>query len=263
MKNKKVAILFFGLTRTLGKTINSIKNNLFTPLDENLIHYDIFIHTYKIFGPYNNMWSGENTDNYNNEDVETLLNPKYFIFDNQQTIIDNINFDEYYKKLGNWDGMTPEMTKYLIKNMCLALYSKKQITLLFDKHINVYDYAIIIRPDTELYTKINVNAFNELNDNNIIIPAKHWFSGCNDRICIGKPNVISYCGKLFDELKIYSETTSIISEKFLMDKLNEKSINIIPNQIDYDNLRIKYSSFTPFQNSNAENVSPINTQTAF
>ena len=25
MKNKKVAILFFGLTRTLGKTINSIK----------------------------------------------------------------------------------------------------------------------------------------------------------------------------------------------------------------------------------------------
>jgi len=99
-------------------------------LDENLIHYDIFIHTYKIFGPYINMWTGENTNNYNNEDVETLLKPKYFIFDNQQTIIDSIDFDEYYKKLGNWPGMTSKMTKYLIKNMCLALYSKKQITLL-------------------------------------------------------------------------------------------------------------------------------------
>ncbi len=239
MENKKVAILFFGLTRSLERTIDSIKKNLFTPLDENLIHYDIFIHTYKIFGPYYNSWSRENTNNYNNEDVEMLLNPKYFIFDNQQTIIDNIDFDEYYKKLGDWSGgMTSELTKYLIKNMCLALYSKKQITLLFDKHINDYDYAIIIRPDTQLDTKININDFNELNDNNIIIPIKDCHSGCNDRFCIGKPNVISYCGKLFDELKIYSETTSITSERFFMDKLNEKSINIISKQIDLVRIRI-------------------------
>jgi hypothetical protein len=234
----KVAILFFGLTRTLAKTIDSIKKNLFAPLDENLIHYDIFIHTYKIYGPYNNVYSGEKTDNYNNEDVEEILNPKYFIFDNQKTITDNIDFDEYYKNLGNWTGMTPELTKYLIKNMCLALYSKKQITLLFDEHKNDYDYAIIIRPDTELYTKININDFNELNDNNIIIPVKDWFAGYNDRMCIGKPNIISYCGKLFDHLKIYSETTSIISEKFFMDKLNEKSITVIPKHIEYVNLRI-------------------------
>jgi hypothetical protein len=242
MKNKKCAILFFGLTRTLGDTIDSLKTNLFTPLHDNLIDYDIFIHTYKIYGKYNNMWSGEKTDNYNNEDVETLLNPKYFIFDDQQIIIDSINFDEYYKNLGNWGGnYTSEMTKYLIKNMCLALYSKKQITLLFDKHMNDYDYAIIIRPDTNLNNKININDFNELKEDNIIIPIKDWFDGCNDRICIGKPNVISYYGKLFDELKIYSETTSIISEKFLMDKLNEKSINIISKDIDYTNLRIKPS----------------------
>jgi hypothetical protein len=126
MENKKVAILFFGLTRSLERTIDSIKKNLFTPLDENLIHYDIFIHTYKIIGSYYNSWSGENTNNYKNEDVEQLLNPKYFIFDNQQTIIDNIDFDEYYTKLGNWTGMTSELTKYLIKNMCFALYSKNK-----------------------------------------------------------------------------------------------------------------------------------------
>jgi hypothetical protein len=58
------------------------------------------------------MWSKENTDNYNNEDVEAILNPKYYIFDNQQTIIDSINFNEYYKKLGNLTGMSSELTKY-------------------------------------------------------------------------------------------------------------------------------------------------------
>ena len=235
---KKVAILFFGLTRTLGKTIDSLKKHLFSQLDENLIQYDIFIHTYKIFGSYTNSWSGENVSNYNNEDVELLLNPKFFIYDNQETIINNIDFNEYYTKLGNWTGMTREMTKYLIKNMCLALYSKKQITLLFDQHKHEYDYAIIIRPDTELKTNIHINYFNELNDHNIIIPSKDWFHGCNDRICIGKPNVISYYGKLFDELKLYSENKSIISEVYALDKLNEKSITIIPKDIDYFNLRI-------------------------
>ena len=44
--------------------------------------------------------------------------------------------------------------------------------------------------------------------------------------------------KSLEQLQIYSETTSIISEKFFMDKLTEKSINIISKQINYDNLRI-------------------------
>ena len=160
MKKKRVAILFFGLSRSLGKTIESIKKNLFTPLDNNSIDYDIFIHTNKISGAYHNRWSKEHTDNYNNENIIKILNPKYFIWDNQETIINNINFNEYYKKLGSWShGFSPEMTKYLIKNMCLALYSKKQITMLFEKHKENYDYAIIIRPDLQLHNKININYF--------------------------------------------------------------------------------------------------------
>jgi len=67
---------------------------------------------------------------------------------------------------------------------------------------------------------------------------KDWYHGCNDRFCIGKSNIISYYGKLFDELQIYSENKSISSEVFLMDKLNEKSITIIPKNIDYVDLRL-------------------------
>jgi hypothetical protein len=238
MSNKKVAIIFFGLTRTLEKTINSIEENLFRPLIDNSIEYDIFIHTYKIYGKYINQWSNEKTEDYKNEDVEKILKPKYFIWDNQEDIINSINFDDYYKNLGNWTGMTQNMTKYLIKNMCLALYSKNQITLLFEKNISDYDYAIIIRPDTQLLNKFDVKYFNELNNNNIIIPQKDWFNGCNDRICIGTPNIILYYGKLFDELKDYSMKKSIISERYLLDKLNEKTITIISKNINYRNLRI-------------------------
>ena len=238
MENKKVAILFYGLSRSIDRTINSFKENIFKPLTENSIVYDIFMHTNKIFGKYDNMWAGEHTDNYINYDIESILNPTYYIWDNQETIINRLNFDEYYKNLGNWTGMTEELTKYLIKNMCLALYSKKQVTLLFEKYKHNYDYAIIVRPDMYIDTKLNVDFLNELHDNNIIIPERDWHTGCNDRLCIGKPNIILYCGTLFDELKEYSEKTPIISERYFFDKLKEKNINIISKPIEYTHIRI-------------------------
>jgi len=207
-------------------------------LSENSIDYDIFIHTYKIHGPYNNQWSKECTQIYINEDVQNILNPDFFIHDDQNNIVNNINFNEYYTKLGNWTGMNQELTKYLIRNMCLALYSKKMITNLFENHIKNYDYAIIIRPDLVIKTKIDVNWFSELTNNNIIIPACDSYSGCNDRLCIGKVNTILYYGTLFDQLKEYSTKQSIISEKYLLDMLKRKNMNIIHKDIRYDTLRI-------------------------
>ena len=108
----------------------------------------------------------------------------------------------------------------------------------FEQYKDDYDYAIIIRPDTQLFNKIDVDWFNQLDDNNIIIPEKDAFYGCNDRFCIGTPNIVLYYGKLFDELKTYSENKSIISELYLLDKLNEKNINIIKKNIDYSTIRI-------------------------
>ena len=50
MQNKKVAILFFGLTRTQEKTSDSIKQNLLTPLNEHNLHYDVFYILIKFMG---------------------------------------------------------------------------------------------------------------------------------------------------------------------------------------------------------------------
>ena len=239
IEKKKVAIIFFGLTRSLHKTIESLRTNLFKVLLDNSYEYDTYIHTYKIHGEYNNIWAHEHTENYINEDVETLLKPTYCIYDNQQDIVKSINFEEYYTKLGNWRLKTPEMTKYLIRNMCLALYSKKQITKLFEKNKDEYDYAIIIRPDMMLKTKLDIKWFDELRDDTIVIPECDSYSGCNDRLCIGKVNTILYYGTLFDSLKEYSEQTSITSEGYLLDMLNKKNIQIRKKNIQYECIRYK------------------------
>ena len=234
---KRVAILFYGLTRCLHKTIDSIRTNVFNVLKENGYEYDVFIHTYKIHGTYNNPWAKEKCT-YVNEDVESLLNPAYSIHDNQDDVIKSINVDEYYTHLGNWTGMTPEMTKYLIRNMCLALYSKKRIANVLNEHKDRYDYVMIVRPDSLFTEKINMQYFNELTSTNIIIPTGNTFSGVNDRFCLATTDIALYYGTLFDELKEYSQRNNITSERYLMDKLNEKGINILTRRIVFDTLRI-------------------------
>lgn len=237
-KKKRVAIIFYGLTRCLATTIASIKTNIFDVLTDNNFEYDIFIHTYKIYGSYVNEWSNENIKEYNNEDVEKILNPKYYLFDNQDEIIQLLDFNKYCNYL-TWFRNNPSLTKYIIRNLVLALYSKNKITNLFNKHISEYDYAIISRPDLEFKNKIDIKYFNELNNNNIIIPIKNWYEGCNDRFCIGKPNIIFYYGTLYNSLYEYSLKKGLNSERYLLDMLNKKNIKIISKDINYDTIRAK------------------------
>jgi hypothetical protein len=238
IKIKKIAIIYYGLTRSLNKTIYSIRENLFNILEINNIQYDIYIHTYKINGIYKNVWSGNEINDYNNEDIISLLNPKYFLFDDQNNIENQINFNDYYTYL-NWNGFFPEnMVKHMIKNLVLALYSKNKITKLFNENSSQYDYAIISRPDLELINKFDINYFSQLNNNNIIIPEQDSYEGCNDRFSIGVPSIISYYGTLYEKLLEYSKHKNIISECYLQDMLNIKNIDIIKNNIKYNTIRI-------------------------
>ena len=238
---KKVAIVFYGLTRNLVNTIDSIKRNLFDVLNENNITFDIFIHTYKIYGQYNSMWRNEKATLYKNEDVTMLLSPKYSISDIQCDIENSINFNDYYSNLGNWTGMSSELTKNLIKTMVIALYSKKQITNILKTCIESYDYVIFIRPELKLISRVDVQIFNKLSDSNIFIPEKDWFYGCNDRFCIAKSSVALYYGSLYEYLLEYSKKNSIISERFLLHMLKYKNIEINTFNLEYETTSITYS----------------------
>jgi len=297
IKNKtkpNVAIVFFGLTRSIYETIDSMQNYIFKPIIDLDMEYDIFMHTYIINGEYSNNWSKEYVKEYDNEqykllnpkyfiadnqeeilsnidlDMEydifmhtyiingeycnqwsneyttdydnnqyKLLNPKYFITDNQEEILSNIDLEKYYTKLQSWTGYDIPSTKYLIRNMILALKSKKKIIELLEKHMDEYDYVIITRPDLKWITPIPWQEIIEkLTDTNIIIPSKDWWSGCNDKICICKPNVALYVGKSYDYLQQYSTYKSIVSEVFLKDMLDALDIEITTCEIDYETVRI-------------------------
>ena len=225
---KRVAIIFFGLTRSLRNIYKNLTENLFNELTNNGYTYDIFIHTYSLENPYINHWTGESISNYDNTAYK-ILNPKYYIIENQHSVEKKLNINSYCSNLSNWKGCanTPEMKRYLVRNMVLALHSKKTVTKLFKEHKNEYDYAIITRPDQILHAKLNTNVFSVLNDRNIIIPYEHSYYGYNDRFCIAKPNVAIKYGSAFYVLKLYSQIGKVVSEVFMKDYLKSLGLKII------------------------------------
>lgn len=240
--NPKVAILFFGLTRSLRKIYNNLKENILDELTNNGFDYDIFIHTYILENPYINKWSKEHVTNYDNEAYK-ILNPKYYLLENQNKVESNLNLKAYCTKLGNWAGCakTPFMKVYLVRNMALALHSKKMVTKLFAEKKDDYDYAIITRPDQHYHVKLNTKVFellnptsNNSNKKNIIIPREHSYHGYNDRFCITTPdNAIKY-GCAFNMLLPYSTKKSIVSEIFMKDYITYLDLNVIFSPIKAD-----------------------------
>jgi hypothetical protein len=86
---KRMAILFYGLTRNLRGTAPPFKKHVMDVLKNNNIECDIFIHTYSIYGEYKNNWAGESTIEYKNEHVVDLLKPIYSLTENQDDILSN------------------------------------------------------------------------------------------------------------------------------------------------------------------------------
>lgn len=245
IKKRRIAIIFFGLTKDLDKNTKSLTDNLFNILKRHNIDYDIFIHSNIIDGKYENSWSKEYVSKYKNSDIETLLKPKIFLSDKQNDILKGVNLNKYYSTIRFWEDFpmawpwnSIKNSRYLIRNMYLALFSKKRIIEEFEKYKNDYSHCILMRPDLFLKSKFNIRWFDTITNNNILLPCKGCCWGVNDRICIGSPDTIIYCGKLFDYFQQYSQQKGIISEVFFKDMLIKKDITIRKINMDYETLRI-------------------------
>jgi hypothetical protein len=238
-RQKKVAILFFGLTRSLKDVYSSLKTNIFDVLTDNNIEYDIFIHTYALPNPYTNPYINTKINDYDNESYK-FLNPKYYIIENQNKVENKLKVSKYFAKLSDWAGCAPTFEKkcFFVRNMVLAQHSKKMVTNLFKEYQSNYDYVMFTRPDQALHTKINPSVFNLLNNNNIIIPKEHSYLGVNDRLCLAKPNIGIIYGNTFNSLLAYSKQRSIISEVFLKKYLQFNNIQIIYSPITATLIRI-------------------------
>ena len=218
----KIGICFYGLTRSLEYTIDSINSNIFDVLKDNNIEYDVYLHTYDL-DKIHNPRTGE-YDNLNKEEYK-LLNPYKYKKDNQDLFDKKTNYNEYFTK-GNlkrsffiieWEKHDNYIT---FKNLIRALNSQKEVTKLWNNSDKEYDIILYLRPDLK-YNKLDINQFYELmnmeqdkRDKVIYIPTWHDNGGYNDRLAFGTPKVMKIYGHAFDDLLEYSKRKRVQSESF-------------------------------------------------
>lgn len=207
----KIAICYHGLLRGLKTTAKSHNINIYDVLDDNNIDYDIFLHTWIIDDEtlYDTTCKHAIDSDINNL---KLLNCKKTQVDNQSIFLKNLDFSQYFYEK-EWSGTPPrsnnqkgEWIPQLLKNHLCALESLKRVYKLIEDCESNYDYILCIRPDGELNSKIDINFFKDLSDNEIAVPNNERYNGYCDRLALGKSKYMKYYMMRIDEAPEFRRT---------------------------------------------------------
>jgi hypothetical protein len=236
----KVAVGFFGITRSLKYTINSINENIFDVLKTNNIEYDVYIHTYNLTN-YKNIRTGEkvNDDQIDNTEYN-LLNPDFIEIDKQETIKQKLNLLLYRSHVDPWG------TNYnSVDNFILAQYSKLKLTKMIEEKNIKYDYVLFMRPDCLYINKLPIDSFLLVDDSSVIIPNFHLYGRIpfNDRFCICNINTYKIYGGVFNVLLDISKSQPLHSETIIGELLTKKCLNI--KKINFMFRRIRFDGSSP------------------
>jgi hypothetical protein len=230
----KISLGFFGITRSLKHTIESINNNILDVLKLNNIEYDIYLHTYYL-NSYSNKRNNEivNTTDIDNSEYK-LLNADYIEIDHQDTIKEKINLSSYRTHRDPWYSDYNS-----VDNFILGQYSKLRLTNMIEKSKINYDYILFMRPDCLYLDKLPIDFFNLVNDNSIVIPNFHLFGTIpfNDRFCISNMKTYKIYGDVFNSLLEISKKQPLHSETILGERMHNHNLNVIKIKFNFARIR--------------------------
>ena len=220
----RVAICFFGLTRSLQYTLPSIQKYLFDPLKNHGIKYDTYLHTYKMKKPYTNPRAGERSIILDADEYK-LLEPTYHMVENKETVSTYIGLEKYRTKGDPWGkekkAIPGDYTT--LDNHILYLWSQKQLTEMFQKNKGLYSHIIFCRPDVLYQVPLDIEWFS-FTSNKICIPNFGLCGDVNDRFALGRPEQMVPYGLRFNEALQYSKYKPLASEEFLIATMKKHRI---------------------------------------
>uniref|UniRef100_A0A6C0KV37 Glycosyltransferase n=1 Tax=viral metagenome TaxID=1070528 RepID=A0A6C0KV37_9ZZZZ len=230
----KIALAFFGLTRSLSYTMPSIHKNILEIFKKNDIKYDIFLHTYRV-DYYENKRSREKVSHINNDEYK-ILAPIYFQIDDLDYVKQCLALSQFRTHPDPWN------TNYQsVDNFILAQLSKSHVTALIKGSKNKYDYVIYLRPDVEYITPFDLAYFKRVNDRTICIPDFHRYGPqlFNDRFCIANGKTYLQYGDTFPYLLEISKRESLHSETVLGNMMAKYGLRFA--YIPFHFIRIRYN----------------------
>jgi hypothetical protein len=212
----KIAILVYGINRSINKTYGSLKKYIFDILLANSIEYDIFVHTYKLDTPYSNKRNDEKRSFIKHEEMN-IFKANNIIFDDQNEI------DKNHGDMNEYTKLVRVCDKDIVKNYVRALYSLKSVLEMIDT--DKYDGCIIIRPDLLFESPLNIDDLvNSIKNNMLYVPNFARYHGYNDRFAFGSIEKIKEYSMRYNKFLKYLQKvrhTYINAESFLKDTIQE------------------------------------------
>lgn len=231
---QRVAIAFFGITRTLAHTLRSIHQNILKVFEDNKIIYDVFVHTYHL-STYRNPRSGEFSNSMNNDEY-MLLNPVAFEVDSDAFIRQSLNLERYHSQK---DYFKNDFNS--IDNFIMALYSKKKLLSIIKDHGMMYDYILFVRPDCSYFQKFKLEYCFRCSPNTITVPGWHLMDNMNDRFAICHFKNWEKYASFFDSILQMSKEHVLHPEMSFMKYLNREGINVAHIPFRFVRIRLGYT----------------------
>jgi hypothetical protein len=220
----------WGLLRSLPFTIDSFHRNILGPLQFANHTYDLFLHSYFLSEPYNNLPAGEFNVIFNQSDWE-LLSPQYVYIENQTDFDERIRYDLYSAQGDPWRNGFVSM-----KNHLRALNSLHHVTQVVQRLIETgqrgYDAILFIRPDVKFLNPLPMALVSSIpllshnrntnRDFSRTIFVSDFHRSCqaekheiNDRFALTTLQAGLIYGNRLEEALLYSQHSLLHSESFL------------------------------------------------
>ena len=224
----KIAICYWGMTRSTKYIYKTHYFNFFEQLKVNNIYYKTFMHTWRVENDKNIIWENVSDVPVDYEEYN-LLKPDYYQIEEQKLFTDKLNFVDYFDKelYDKYGGDTDhEWRPQLIMNHLCALESQKRVYQMAKETNEQFDYIIFIRPDVEILNRFDTSIFNAKFD--IIIPNYDHHEGLNDRFAIIPFKYASNYACRIDEIKDFRKNNGrIVSEKYVKFIINKYYNNVL------------------------------------
>ena len=223
---KRIAICYYGMTRSLNKVYQSHCEKIFDKLRENNIEYKIFMHTWKT--EINNEWNRilETPIDYS---AYQLLSPDNYKIDNEDEFLESLVFSDYFNEnlYTQFGGNAFEWHPYMIRNHLCALESTKRVTQMVLDSSETFDYVMYLRPDVEIRSEFLSEYLTDMKPNEISFINRNFYEGYSDTFALIRSleHAIPY-GMRIDEIKEFRKTQGRITgekySKYIADKYFNK-----------------------------------------
>jgi hypothetical protein len=226
----KIAICYYGLLRTFKKASNT-HMSLFQLLKNKNIEFDVFIHTWT--GSLVNKRGNTNLHYENNLNDMQLVNPRQCIIDNQDTFLQNLNFQDYfYKHIFETygEGRHLEWFPDLVLFHLCAIESQRRVVEMVHKSNIIYDKIVMLRPDIQFLEEFPVKFLYDMTPKRVYLPSHDLGEGYNDMVGIFNASEIDPYVNRMSKAKEYRATVGrIVAEKYSKHSLDENnySVNLI------------------------------------